>query len=51
MQIAEDSDVVPQYTLMLLMNFDCLSIVDADAAAAGGGAVAVAVVADLFDSY
>lgn len=47
MQIAEDSDVVPQYTLMLLMNFDCLSIVDA----AGGGAVAVAVVVDLCDSY
>lgn len=50
MQIADDSDVVPQYTLMLLMNFDCLSIVD-DAAAGGGGAVAVAVVVDLFDSY
>lgn len=50
MQIADDSDVVPQYTLMLLMNFDCLSIVD-DAAGGGAVAVAVAVVADLFDSY
>lgn len=51
MQIADDSDVVPQYTLMLLMNFDCLSIVDDAAAGAGGGAVVVAVVVDLFDSY